>query len=146
MQWPKNHGFITMIIGRQNGWNGHSDYKNISSYFWRLLRTKVAVMVKNPLGSKKIWNGDLKITLYFCTHFLGPFNNAYCEEIAYLFFFFFFETSQFDWPITQKQKNKKLWRLPSILNYNVPPLSPTYIGERRTAFAMENMLGNPLIT
>jgi hypothetical protein len=34
---------------------------------------------------------------------LGPFNNAYCEEIAYLFFFFFFATSQLDWPITQKQ-------------------------------------------
>jgi hypothetical protein len=33
----------------------------------------------------------------------------------------------------------KLWRLPkipgSILKYRVPPLWPTYIGERRTTFA-----------
>jgi len=33
----------------------------------------------------------------------------------------------------------KLWRLPkiegSILKYRVPPLLPTYIGERRTTFA-----------
>jgi hypothetical protein len=33
----------------------------------------------------------------------------------------------------------KLWSLPRIkgyiLKYRVPPLSPTYIGERRTAFA-----------
>jgi hypothetical protein len=32
-----------------------------------------------------------------------------------------------------------LWRLPkvdgSILKYRVPPLGPTYIGERRTTFA-----------
>jgi len=35
---------------------------------------------------------------------------------------------------------------PFYLNYSVPPLWPTYIGERRTAFAMENMLGNPLET
>jgi hypothetical protein len=39
---------------------------------------------------------------------LGPFNNAYREEIAYLFFFFFFATSQFDWPITQKNKNETM--------------------------------------
>jgi hypothetical protein len=36
-------------------------------------------------------------------------------------------------------KKKKLWRLPkiegSILKYRVPPLGPTYIGERRTTFA-----------
>jgi hypothetical protein len=36
-------------------------------------------------------------------------------------------------------KKKKLWRLPkvegSILKYRVPPLWPTYIGERRTTFA-----------
>ncbi len=46
--------------------------------------------------------------------------------------------SQFDRPITQKIKIK-LWSLPriecSILNYKVPPLWPTYIGERRTTFA-----------
>jgi len=43
--------------------------------------------------------------------------------------------SQFDWPITQK--NMKLWRLieDSILKYRVPPLWPTYIGERKTTFA-----------
>jgi hypothetical protein len=45
--------------------------------------------------------------------------------------------SHFDWPITQKKM--KLWRLPkievSILKYRVPPLWPTYIGERRTTFA-----------
>jgi len=39
--------------------------------------------------------------------------------------------SQFDWLITQKNKNK-LWRLPkiecSILKYRVPPLWPDYIG------------------
>jgi hypothetical protein len=44
--------------------------------------------------------------------------------------------SQLDWPITYKKK--KLWRLPkiegSILKYRVPPLWPTYIGERRTTF------------
>jgi len=35
-------------------------------------------------------------------------------------------------------KKKKLWRLPkiegSILKYRVPPLWPTYVGERRTTF------------
>jgi hypothetical protein len=39
---------------------------------------------------------------------LGPFNNAYCEEIAYLFFFLFFATSQFDWPITQKKEKETI--------------------------------------
>jgi hypothetical protein len=43
---------------------------------------------------------------------------------------------QLDWPITPK---KKLWRLPktegSILKYKVPPLWPSYIGERRTTCA-----------
>ncbi len=36
-------------------------------------------------------------------------------------------------------KKMNLWRLPkvdgSILKYRVPPLGPTYIGERRTTFA-----------
>ncbi len=36
-------------------------------------------------------------------------------------------------------KNKKLWRLPKIeastLKYGVPPLWPTYVGEKRTTFA-----------
>jgi hypothetical protein len=51
-------------------------------------------------------------------------------------FFFFFATSQFDWPITEKKL--KLWRLPkiedSILKCRVPPPWPTSIGERRTTF------------
>jgi len=38
-------------------------------------------------------------------------------------------------------KKMKLWRLlqmqGSILNYRVPPLWPTYIGERRTTFAIK---------
>jgi hypothetical protein len=54
-----------------------------------------------------------------------------------LLLFLFFAMSQFDRPITQKKK-KKLWSLPkiegSILKYRVPPLWPTYIGERRTTF------------
>jgi hypothetical protein len=45
-------------------------------------------------------------------------------------------TTQFDWSINPK---KKLWKLPQIegyiLKYKVPPLWPTYIGERRTTFA-----------
>jgi len=45
-------------------------------------------------------------------------------------------TSQFDWPITPKKKEKKVWRLPkikgSIMKYIAPPLWPTYIVERRT--------------
>jgi hypothetical protein len=45
--------------------------------------------------------------------------------------------SQFDWPITPKKK--RLPKLPkiedSILKYRVPPLLPTYIGERMTTFA-----------
>jgi hypothetical protein len=51
--------------------------------------------------------------------------------------FILFLTTQFDWPITSKnKKNKKLGRLPKIegfiLKYRVPLLWPTYIGERRT--------------
>jgi len=70
-------------------------------------------------------------------------------------------TCQFDWPITPKKE--KQWRLPktegSILNCTVPPLWPTYIGERRTPFSNaygikvrrygENIgenIGNPLGT
>ncbi len=53
-------------------------------------------------------------------------------------FYFFFPMSQFDRPTTQKIKIK-LWSLPrierSILNYKVPPLWPSSIGERRTTFA-----------
>jgi hypothetical protein len=48
-------------------------------------------------------------------------------------------------------KKMKLWRLlkieSSILIYIVPPLGPTYIGEKRTTFAKahgDNMLGNTL--
>jgi len=41
--------------------------------------------------------------------------------------------------LTHHSNKKKLWRLPkipgSILKYRVPPLWPTYIGERRTTFA-----------
>jgi hypothetical protein len=62
--------------------------------------------------------------------------------------------SQFNWPIPQK---KKLWRLPKIegyiFKYSVPPLWPTYIGERWKKFAkaygikvsaIGNSLGNML--
>jgi hypothetical protein len=52
-------------------------------------------------------------------------------------FNFSFATSQFDWPITPKKV--KLLSLPNtkgyILKYIVPPLWPTYIGERRITFA-----------
>jgi hypothetical protein len=52
-------------------------------------------------------------------------------------FNFSFATSQFDWPITQKKK--KLLSLPNtegyILEFLVPPLWPTYIGERSITFA-----------
>jgi hypothetical protein len=44
---------------------------------------------------------------------------------------------QEDWPIVPKKM--KLWRLLKLegygLIYIVPPLGPTYIGERRTTFA-----------
>jgi hypothetical protein len=44
---------------------------------------------------------------------------------------------QFDWPIIPKKK--KQWRFPKIegfiLKYTIPPLWPTYIGERRTPFS-----------
>jgi hypothetical protein len=44
---------------------------------------------------------------------------------------------QEDWPIAPRKM--KLWKLfkieGSVLIYIVPPLGPTYIGERRTTFA-----------
>jgi len=49
-------------------------------------------------------------------------------------FNFFFATSQFDWPITQKEI--KIFELPQHRRlYFEPPLWPTYIGERRITFA-----------
>jgi hypothetical protein len=54
-----------------------------------------------------------------------------CISSSFFFFFLFFATSQFGWPITQKEM--KLWRLPKIeglvlfWNLEFLPLWPTYI-------------------
>jgi hypothetical protein len=55
-----------------------------------------------------------------------------CLSSSILYLFYFIAMSQFNWPITQKEK--RVWRLPkiegSILKYGVPSLWPMYIGER----------------
>jgi hypothetical protein len=47
--------------------------------------------------------------------------------------------SPFFFWVCNELKKRKLWRLPkiegSIFKYKVPPLWPTYVGERRTRFA-----------
>jgi hypothetical protein len=41
--------------------------------------------------------------------------------------------SQFDWPITQKKRNYGDLKIEGpFLKYRIPPLLPTYVGERRT--------------
>jgi hypothetical protein len=64
-------------------------------------------------------------------------------------------TCQFDWPITPNKINNGYSPKQKALFWTVPPLWPTYIGERRTPFSkaygikwrgMEKMLGKILGT
>jgi hypothetical protein len=65
----------------------------------------------------------------------------WCLSIFFFFFFFFLQWANLIGRGHHFPK-KKLWGLPkiegSILKYRVPPLWPTYIGERRITFVKEN--------
>ncbi len=84
----------------------------------------------------------LKQTLYTLGN-LYLFNFSYSHLLlirwgASQVLFIYFATSQFDRSIIQKIKNQKSNYEGSILKYWIPPLWPTYIGDRRTRFAKAN--------
>jgi hypothetical protein len=67
-----------------------------------------------------------------------PWNKVCLPSSIIFFFFFLFFCNEPIW-LGRHSKKMKLWRLPKIKGYvlkcRVHPLSPTYIGERRTTFA-----------